>query len=370
MKKSFLILSFLLLTAIAAQAQDPHFWIVLCFGQSNMAGSTAAEAQDSIVPDGFLSLSAVNGTDGRRIGEWRKAVPPICRQNTKLSPIDQFGKEVLAHAPEGTRLGVVSVAVEGCPITFFDKDRCGEVIAQEKRDWMNNILNEYGRNPYQRLVDMARKAQKEGVIKAILLHQGETDAYDRDWQKSVYKIYKDLQQDLKLDSFSVPLFVGEVARKEYNGTCAHANPTINDIVNHYHNVYVVSAEGCPPSADGTHFSAEGYRELGRHYAEAFLHRTMREATKGRRESSHTETVVSAPSIEIEATLDDQGRLVAQASEPLQQVDVVSFSGETVATIACDGQPQAVIDLNALPQETLVFVFKAVSGATNTLKLEQ
>ena len=74
------------------------------------------------------------------------------------------------------------------------------------------------------------------------------------------------QQDLTV----VPLLVGEVVRSEYGGICGHANPTINDMANRYPNTYIVSSEGCLPCYDYLHFSGEGYRLLGRHYAQRYL----------------------------------------------------------------------------------------------------
>ena len=126
---------------------------------------------------------------------------------------------------------------------------------------------------------MAKLASKDGVIKGILLHQGETDAYNDLWRKTLRKIYRDLQQELQFDSTAVPLLVGEVVRGEYGGVCAHANPTINDIANHYPNTYVVSSEGCMPSDDNVHFSSEGYRMLGRHYALRYLEATNPQLAK-------------------------------------------------------------------------------------------
>ena len=367
--KRLFLLVIALMSMSTMQAQDPNFWIFLCFGQSNMAGCAPIEAQDSIIPEDFLSLSATNGTDGRQVGKWRKALPPICRQGTKLSPVDYFGREILEKAPEGTRVGVISVAVEGCPITFFDKDACAEPIAKEERDWMNNILNEYDRNPYQRLVDMARIAQREGVIKGILLHQGETDAYNAEWQKRVYKIYKDLQEDLKLDTFSVPLLVGEVARAEYAGVCAHANPTIDDIVNHYHNVYVVSAEGCAPGDDHVHFSSEGYRQLGRNYAQVFLRRMGLDAAPRKTEVATKKIVTYVQAFSVGADINLDRMMTADANEPMEKVDIVSFSGQTIKTIDAGGGKTLLIDLKQLPRESLIFVFKSKGGDTSTIKLE-
>lgn len=251
-------------------AQDQNFWIFLCFGQSNMAGMAPIEEKDLTVSDRYLSMATTDGSDGRVLGTWRKAVPPLCRADAHLGPVDYFGRTLLETVPDSVRIGVVSVAVEGCPITFYDKDKNAPLISKEDRDWMNGILNQYGRDPYERLLSMAKIAAKDGVIKGILLHQGETDAYNDEWQKTVRKIYCDLQQALQFDPSAVPLLVGEVVRAEYNGVCAHANPTIDDIANHYPNTYVVSSEGCPPGDDNVHFSSEGYREMGRHYARRYL----------------------------------------------------------------------------------------------------
>ena len=251
-------------------AQDPNFWIFLCFGQSNMAGQAPIEQQDMAVSDRFLSIATTDGGDGRVMGTWRKAIPPLCRHDAGLGPADYFGRTLLDNVPENVRVGIVSVAVEGCPITFFDKDRNASLIAMEEQDWMNDILNQYGRDPYQRLLSMARLAAKDGVIKGILLHQGETDAYDIEWCQTVRKIYCDLQQELGFDSSYVPLLVGEVVRGEYGGICGHANATIDRVANLYPNTFVVSSEGCMPCEDYLHFSGEGYRLLGRHYAFRYL----------------------------------------------------------------------------------------------------
>jgi lysophospholipase L1-like esterase len=86
----------------------------------------------------------------------------------------------------------------------------------------------------------------------------------------VKKIYGDIISDLNLDPKKVPLIAGETVGADQQGVCAHANPTINDIANHYPNTFVVSSEGCPPGDDNVHFSSEGYREMGRHYARRYL----------------------------------------------------------------------------------------------------
>ena len=83
-------------------------------------------------------------------------------------------------------------------------------FAATAQPWMKGIIAEYGGNPWQRLVDMAHVAQRQGVIKGILLHQGESNTNDAAWPDKVAKIYRNLLTDLRLDAARVPLLAGEV----------------------------------------------------------------------------------------------------------------------------------------------------------------
>jgi hypothetical protein len=365
--RKVIILLLTVMGTLQMQAQDQNFWIFLCFGQSNMAGQAPIEQQDLNVSDRYLSMATTDGAD-RELGTWRKAVPPLCRADAHLGPADWFGRTLLDVVPDGVRIGIVSVAVEGCPITFFHKDKNAALIDKEERDWMNGILNQYGRDPYQRLLSMAKIAAKDGVIKGILLHQGETDAYNDEWRKEVRKIYRDLQQELKFDSTAVPLLVGEVVRGEYGGICGHANPTINDIQNHYPNTYVVSSEGCLPSDDNLHFSSEGYRMLGRHYALRYLEATNPAMAETCREKLAAAGLDKSGTFTSSLKIETQRKgtmLSVSASEPVDRVDVVSFSGQTVKTYALGGAKTCELNLKDLPKEKLVFVFLSASGRATT-----
>lgn len=362
MKKVIIILMTVMGT-IQLHAQDDNFWIFLCFGQSNMAGQAPIEQQDLVENDRYLSMATTDGSD-RKLGTWRKAVPPLCRADAHLGPADWFGRTLIDVVPKNVRVGIVSVAVEGCPITFFDKDQNAPLIAKEDRDWMNGILDQYGRDPYERLLSMAKIAAKDGVIKGILLHQGETDAYDDQWRKTLRKIYHDLQQELRFDSTAVPLLVGEVVRGEYGGICGHANPTINDIANHYPNTYVVSSEGCLSSDDNLHFSSEGYRQLGRHYALRYLEVTnpaLAGVCRQKLAAAGLDKVsISTSSLTVETKRNGM-TLSVSASEPVEKVDVVSFSGQTVKTYTLGGKKSFELSLKELPKEKLVFVFQNING---------
>ena len=136
--------------------------------------------------------------------------------------------------------------------------------------WMKGIIKEYDGNPYARLVGMARLAQKDGVIKGILLHQGESNPNDTLWTQKVKGIYDNLMSDLNLNAEEVPLLAGELLSARYNGRCYRFNEFIAQLPAVIPNSYVVSSEACPGKEDGLHFTAEGYRIFGRRYAYLML----------------------------------------------------------------------------------------------------
>ena len=270
MKKLFLSMV-AALTVLNATAQDNNFHIFLCFGQSNMEGNARIEPQDSVgVSDNFLNLSAVNFSDkSRKMGKWYKALPPLCRENTGLTPVDYFGRTLLENLPEGHKVGIVHVAIGGISIDGFLPDRIDE-YAKTAPEWMKPMLAAYDGHPYDRLVAMAKIAQKKGVISGILMHQGETNTGDPKWPADVKTVYENLLRDLKLKAEDVPLLVGEVVAADRGGTCAAHNAVIDTIARVIPTAHVIPADGCPQNFDFLHFTAAGYRELGRRYAAEML----------------------------------------------------------------------------------------------------
>jgi hypothetical protein len=251
-------------------AQNPKFYVYLCLGQSNMEGNAKFEPQDTIVNKRFQVLEAVDCDNlNRKKGQWYTAVPPLSRCTTGLTPADYFGREMIANLPEDVKVGVINVAVGGCKIELFDKDNC-ETYIKTAPDWMKGMIAQYDGNPYGRLVEMAKIAQKDGVIKGILLHQGESNTNDTLWTKKVKLVYDSLLKDLNLKAESTPLLAGEVVNADQGGICASMNKIIATLPETIPNSYVISSSGCPDVADNLHFSAEGYRILGKRYATKVL----------------------------------------------------------------------------------------------------
>lgn len=262
----FLFSAFLLLTT-SAFCQDPDFHIYLCFGQSNMEGAGTIEAQDRTVDSRFRVMEAVNCSNlARTKGRWYTAIPPLTRCWSGLSPADYFGRTMVANLPLNVRVGIINVSVAGCKIELFDKDNYPAYVSTITADWLKNIINEYGGNPYGRLVEMAKLAQKDGVIKGILLHQGESNTGDYQWPAKVMRIYTNLINDLALDPAKVPLLAGEMVNADQGGACASMNYIIATLPKSLPNAHVISSKGCTDQTDNVHFNSAGYRELGKRYA--------------------------------------------------------------------------------------------------------
>jgi alpha-L-fucosidase 2 len=266
----FLALGLLSLSTTAF-AQDTDFWVFLCFGQSNMEGFPGIEGQDKTgVDDRFQMLACVDFPNQNRIkGNWYPAVPPLCRPRTGLCPADFFGRTLITNLPTNIKVGVVNVSVAGCKIELFSKTNYQSYAATAPR-WMTNIINTYGGNPYACLVEMAKRAQKDGVIKGILLHQGESNNNDQQWPAKVKSIYENLLADLNLKAGEVPLLAGEVVNADQQGACASMNRIIDDLPKTIPTAHVVSSAGCDSRHDHLHFTPAGYRELGKRYATEML----------------------------------------------------------------------------------------------------
>ena len=258
-------------TSRMSAATDPNFYIFLCFGQSNMEGAAKPEAQDMVSPGPrFLLMPAVDDAQrGRKKGEWCEAVPPLCRPNTGLTPADWFGRTMIETLPENIRVGVIHVAIGGIHIQGFMPDSIKNYVKRAP-GWMVPMLAAYDNNPYQRLVELARKAQQDGVIKGVLMHQGESNTDDPQWAAMVQKVYDRLLGDLQLKPEETPLLAGQVVRADGEGLCERMNKQIDALPQTLHTAHIVSSMGCSNGPDKLHFDAAGYRELGRRYGEKML----------------------------------------------------------------------------------------------------
>ena len=276
-KKLFLVMCALVaLPFVTAKAEvDPHFYVYLCFGQSNMEGNAQWGAVDVGNVDPRFQMLATTNFDSpkRTMGQWYTAECPIVSPTGRLGLADYFGRTMVASLPSDYRVGVVAVAMGGSPIEMFDKDLYATKLKENPSEWWATLSkNYYGGNPYKRLIDMGKKAQEVGVIKGILLHQGCSNCGDPKWPGMVKKIYEDMLADLHLNADDVPLLVGETERADMGGGCSSHNTVVARMPQVVPTAHVISSKGIPGNGvDAWHFSAAGYRMFGKRYAIEALH---------------------------------------------------------------------------------------------------
>jgi hypothetical protein len=270
MKLKLSLLAGLLFSLTSAFSQDTNFWVFLCFGQSNMESGGRMDDADRSVDRRFQVMAdADSAKRGWQKGNWYDAVPPLSARGNGICMIDYFGRTMVSNLPPNIRIGVIKVSIPGCKIELFQKDIFTNYVATVQ-PWMINYIKGYGGNPYQYLVDQAKVAQKEGVIKGILLHQGESNPNDKEWPNKVKGIYNNLINDLNLKAEEVPCLAGETVNADQQGACAGFNKIMAELPNTLPNSYVISSAGCTCNPDHMHFNSVGSREFGKRYGEKML----------------------------------------------------------------------------------------------------
>ena len=320
----FVSLFFGLGFAVSANAApDPNFHIYLAFGQSNMEGQANIESQDKTVDKRFQVLWTTNETNcGKKLGKWSDAVPPLASCSSKLGPADYFGRTMVEKTDSQIRVGIVDVAVAGCSIQLFDSP-ISQSYMNQQAGWFKQRVEAYGGKPYERLIEMAKKAQEDGVIKGIIFHQGETDAGDGQWPSKVKKVYDNIIKDLGLGN-DVPFLAGEVLR---SGSSKGANNNIAKLPQQSKNFYVISSEGFNQAlGDGqnVHFTSQEYRDFGKRYAEKMIE-VLGDKIKPVAAASSSSEAPSSSSVESSSS--ESSSSVAESSS-----SVVASSSSTVGGI--------------------------------------
>ncbi len=254
-------------------APDPNFHIYIAFGQSNMAGASPASEPETKPYDRFKLLPSMDcPAKGRTMGVWTDATSQLanCDNPPSISVADYFGRTLVDSLPDVT-VGIISVAVGGTALKLFDKDNWQAYLEdpdRQKENWIINWAKAYDSNLYKRIIDLAKIAQKDGVIKGIIVHQGESDWNNSHWAEDLKKIRDDMLTDLGLSADTVPLLAGEMLE---SGCCrGFSTSQVQRISKVMDNAWPVSSSGLEGKGDSYHFTRNAYVEFGKRYAKVML----------------------------------------------------------------------------------------------------
>lgn len=290
LKKVLFFFSIVVLSTSQILAEpDPNFHIYILFGQSNMAGpcnndNATAAARDPEPADcdttsriKVLAWGDCNRTSkpcsytlNRTFDKWYTAFPPYHNCHEGIGPADYFGKMLLDSIREDISIGFVPCALSGQKIEVFMKGKNAPIDAHTQPTNGGTKISSGG---YEWMVKRAKLAQQSGVIKGVLLHQGEANSGEGDaWVTKVKSIVADLKADLGLGD--IPFIAGELIQDPAADQSAkNLNPYVNKLPSQITNCAVASSKDFivrPGDTYRLHFSCDGVREFGRRFARAFL----------------------------------------------------------------------------------------------------
>jgi len=202
---------------------------------------------------------------GQTKDQWLPAEPPLhgCQWATGgigLGLADHFGA-ALAEAWPDAEIGLIPNAIPAVTIDIFMKG------GPSPGGGLKALPDGYT-SAYTLMVDRVKEAQKLGRVRAILLHQGESDfnqGLGEEWLGKLAIVVADLRADLALTD-DVPFIAGEISpASSYSGH----NVYVNQVPGEIPNSAVVSADGTDIH-DVAHFDAESARLMGERYAQTFL----------------------------------------------------------------------------------------------------
>ena len=236
----------------ARPVSQTEMQLFLLAGQSNMAGRGQVETQDSIVSQRVLKLD--------RTMQWVPAVDPLHWDKPAIvgvGPGRSFARALAARDPNVT-IGLVPAAVGGSPIS----------------SWEPGALDPATRtHPYDDALARLRVAQKSGTLRAILWHQGESDATPARSVLYAAKL-RALIARFRADAGdpNLPFVIGQLGRfyKPSSDDVRRVDSVHRAIAASVPNVAYVSTEGLRDKGDTVHFDAASARTLGERYAMAYL----------------------------------------------------------------------------------------------------
>ncbi len=242
-------------SAEAAEIRLPakkDFHLFLLVGQSNMAGrGKVAEADRRPIPR-VLSYS--------KAGKWVPAVDPLHFDKPGVVGVGvgrSFAKVIARSRPDVT-IGLIPCAVGGSAIAAWQP---GGFHPGTKT------------HPWDDCLKRAQAALKQGTLKGILWHQGESDARDAKaavYEKKLHEVVSRFRRELKAPR--VPFLAGQMGRwpeRPWNAAKEKVDAAHRRLPEAVEHTGFVSARGLKHKGDKVHFDSASYRELGRRYAAGY-----------------------------------------------------------------------------------------------------
>lgn len=227
--------------------------LYLLVGQSNMAGRGKVDEESKQVHSRVFMLN--------KEGQWVPATDPMHfdKPSAGVGPGLAFGKAMAESAPEA-RIGLIPCAVGGTPLKL----------------WSPGVQDPNTKAfPYDDTLRRVQLALKDGSLKGIIWHQGESDRPATDFSRKQYvakftDFIARLRQDLNAPQ--VPFVAGELPQldEKFLEVNQRFNELLQGLGSTVSNYACVSAKDLTDGGDKLHLDANSARIFGKRYAEAML----------------------------------------------------------------------------------------------------
>ena len=253
-----ILLALLTLAPSFAKAAEPelpskeNFHLFLLAGQSNMAGRGKADEISKQTDPRILALNKKQ--------QWQIATDPLhWDKGSAGTGIGRPFAAIIAKKNPGITIGLIPTACGGSPISAW---RPGQYFDQTKS------------HPWDDSIAAAKTAMKDGTLKAILWHQGESDAGPKD-----SPLHEERLTDLitrfrkELDAPDLPFIIGQLGRfpaRPWNKDREAIDAAHKAVAAKMKNVAFVPIEDPESVGDNLHFDTATLRRFAQGYADAYL----------------------------------------------------------------------------------------------------
>ncbi|BDU25773.1 acetylxylan esterase [Flavobacterium sp. GSB-24] len=224
-------------------------WVFVLAGQSNMAGRAKVSPLDTISSPRILTINK----DGNLI----KAREPLHDFEESMKGLDcgvSFANEILAHANDSVNIILIPVAVGGSSINKWIGDSIHRNI---------KLLSNFR--------DKLQMGANYGTVKAILWHQGESDATaqgSKDYHLKLKNIIASFRSIA--DNQQITVITGHIGEFTDNKYIKNINKAIDAVDSEDENVYTIPTDDFTNIGDNLHFDAPSQRKMGIRMAQKYL----------------------------------------------------------------------------------------------------
>lgn len=245
---SMLVSSVLTSVSAAETTGGAGYDLYLLIGQSNMAGRGKVDEESKKTHPRVFALN--------KEGQWVPAVDPLHfdKPGAGVGPGLAFGKAMADARPEA-KIGLIPCAVGGSSINVW---KPGAHDAATKT------------HPYDDMLARMKIALKDGTLKGIVWHQGESDRSGegaKHYAANLTELVARLRSEFNLAD--VPFVAGEIGllNEKNKDVTVQFNEILHGLSKTIPNYAVASAAGLKDKGDNLHFDSASAREMGKRCAE-------------------------------------------------------------------------------------------------------